>query len=59
MKTKEEVEQALASHSFKMSLVLAQPNELLKLCKKLGWTEEYLKGYAEGVKFAYEWMLKP
>ena len=58
MKKESEVRKASASHSFNMAKLLAQPTELKKAADKLGWTEEYLKGYAEGVQWAYKWILE-
>ena len=57
MKTEEEIRGVLASHSYNVSMLLAQPMELAKVAKSLGWTEERLKGYQEGVQYAYKWAL--
>jgi hypothetical protein len=59
MKSEERIRGALAGHTFNIAKLLAQPAELKKAAKKLGRTEEYLKGYIEGVRFAYSWVLEP
>jgi len=56
MKTETQIKHALDYHSKNM---LSLTDEQKKnLAMRLGWSLEYLKGYAEGVEWAYKWMLK-
>lgn len=57
MKTRVEVEGALASHQVTRKLLLDKTN-LERQSKQLGWKEDYLLGYVEGVEFAYKWFLE-
>jgi hypothetical protein len=57
MKSENQIRGALVDHFLNIRR-LKNPEILKKYAEDLGWTEEYLKGYMEGVTFAYEWMLK-
>jgi len=57
LKTKKEVTGALASHTANMARLTRDPAMMRMMAHDLGWTEDYLKGYNEGVKFAYGWFL--
>jgi len=57
MKSKKEISGALVSHTSNMARLIRDPAMLKMMAHDLGWTEDYLKGYNDGVKFAYEWVL--
>ena len=55
MKTDQEVKAALEYH---VTLAkFSKRKQLETIAIQLGWTVDYLKGYREGVKWAYEWFL--
>lgn len=54
MRTEEMIKGALENHSKNM---LADEKTRERIAKELGWSLEHLKGFAEGVKWAYEWVL--
>ena len=56
LKKKYQISEALASHVLNMKSRTEEQTKLV--AAELGWTIEYLKGYCEGVKWAYEWILK-
>lgn len=56
MKTKEEIENALAHHSLNMKSLTEEIK--IEIAKENGWSLDFLNGYSEGVKWAYEWVLK-
>ena len=56
MKSKERVKAALKYHVEQMELCTEE--QLKGVAKALGWNIEYFNGYREGVKWAYEWILK-
>lgn len=52
MKSEAEVRGALASHEADIT-----PDAIGKIALRLGWSVERAQGYAEGVRFAYRWVL--
>jgi hypothetical protein len=57
MKSKQEIIGALACHNSSMARLSSDPALVKIIAHNLGWSEEYTKGYNEGVKFVYEWVL--
>jgi hypothetical protein len=57
LKSEKEVRGALESHKTNMQKCESVPSFLKEIAKDLGWSRQYTKGYMEGVKWAYEWML--
>lgn len=58
MKTENEVRSVLVSHRNNTFSLRSRPSLLKKHAKTLGWSEEYLKGYQDGVEWAYIWFLQ-
>ena len=57
MKSNEEVRNALEGHQIVRRVLRASPEKLKQKAHELGWSEEYLRGYQDGVEFAYDWFL--
>jgi len=54
LKTRLQIEIALAYHTSNMRSLTEQ--QKTALATKLGWSLDFFNGYAEGVKWAYEYM---
>jgi hypothetical protein len=57
MKSRVEINGAFVSYTANMARLVRDPAMAMMIAHDLGWSEEYLKGYNEGVKFVYEWVL--
>jgi len=53
MRSKEEILQVLADHESKTKSMNRE-----KRAKEMGWSTERLRGYVEGVSWAYRWVLE-
>lgn len=58
MRSEQEIQDALASHSLNLLSLVGSKAFLKKVARDLGWTEERVKGYTEGVIWAYTWILE-
>ncbi len=57
MKTEIQVRGMLKSHTATMAQYMMFPSELTQVAKKMGENVDFVRGYLEGVKDAYELIL--
>ena len=57
IKTEERVRSAMLSHGAMLRAIKSDEKILKETAKRMGWSEERVIGYMEGINWAYEWFL--
>lgn len=57
VRTRRDVEDALAAHEATMDMLLQVPEELARVARDKEWSEDRVRGHLEGVQWTYKWFL--